>query len=123
MEIEEGEQIKSSTTKFIIYTLLFIVGAGVAFQYGFMNFIGHINSKPSVVNQEIGTVEKLNNQSKVISIVEGSAKVIQKNMYKIIEYVDDGGKKYYIVNTGRLTRVQYTGTPKGVGESLKIDGV
>jgi hypothetical protein len=44
-------------------------------------------------------------------------------MYKIIGYVDDGGKKYYIVNTGRLTRVQYSGAPKGVGESLRIDGI
>ncbi|MBT7592164.1 MAG: hypothetical protein HN561_13990 [Candidatus Scalindua sp.] len=123
MEIEEGEKIKSSTTKFIIYTLLLIVGAGFAFKYGFMNFIGHMNSKSSVTKQEVGTVEKLNKQSKVVSIVEGPAKVIQKNMFRIIGYVDDDGKKYYIVNTGRLTRVQYTGTPKGVGESLRIDGV
>ncbi|MBT5304246.1 MAG: hypothetical protein HOI47_05035 [Candidatus Scalindua sp.] len=67
-----------------------------------MNFTGHMNSKSSVTKQEVGTVEKLNNQSKVVSIFEGPANVIQKNMYKIIGYGDDGGKKYYMVNTGRL---------------------
>lgn len=50
-----------------------------------------MNSKSSVVKkQEIGTVEKLNKQSKVVSVVQGPAKVIQKNMFKIIGYVDDG---------------------------------